>query len=118
MIIFQEPEKKSKKPVGGVSMFGGVDMFAAIKKRKPEPDSDEEDTQEESKKEQVQAPVKHAVPKQKDPLFGDEDDLFSKPAAKTTEKVRKCSLILPFFKYCCNYIQLWKCSKNEAFGTR
>lgn len=35
-MFFKVEEQKPKKPVGGVSMFGGMDPMAALKNRKKE----------------------------------------------------------------------------------
>ncbi|XP_064652229.1 WASH complex subunit 2-like [Lineus longissimus] len=61
------PVVKSKKPVGGVSMFGGMDPFAA-KKAASSP-----------KEEKPEVVLKMPVA---DPLFDDADDTFGKPAPK------------------------------------
>ncbi|OWF44676.1 WASH complex subunit 2A-like isoform X2 [Mizuhopecten yessoensis] len=80
---------KPWKPVGGVSIMGGIDPFA-IKKRRPVGESDEEDDVG-PKKTEVKEPPEPAqsapVTKKVDPLFGDDDDsddmfTVSKPSPK------------------------------------
>ncbi|XP_060068173.1 WASH complex subunit 2C-like [Ylistrum balloti] len=89
---------KSRKPVGGVSILGGINPFAN-KQQRPASESEEEEEDVMSKKiieEDLPKPVKTPVvakPSQSapkaDPLFGDEgDDLFtvSKPSPQTSTK--------------------------------
>ncbi|XP_048588128.1 WASH complex subunit 2 [Nematostella vectensis] len=78
----EKPEaevKKPWKPAGGVSLFGGVDMFAG---KKPSFTESEDDSPKASEKPKQAAPAK--VPEQKKTVFAsddddDEDDFFGKP---------------------------------------
>ncbi|KAK3087875.1 hypothetical protein FSP39_011814 [Pinctada imbricata] len=97
-------EPKSRKPIGGVSMFGGLDPMAALKKKEQTEPSTEEKAQASSVEKGKKAgqstdslfgedeeednlfggssskPSKQVPPKSKDNLFGSpksDDDLFS-----------------------------------------
>ena len=49
--VAHKPEPpKSRKPVGGVSMFGGMDPTALLKKKKPAVDQGEEEEKKEEEK--------------------------------------------------------------------
>ncbi|KAL3887964.1 hypothetical protein ACJMK2_000349 [Sinanodonta woodiana] len=63
----REEAVKPKRPVGGVSMFGGFDPFAQLKQ-------------------QGKASEKKEIPVKKDPLFGeeDDDDLFGSSSKRST----------------------------------
>ncbi|XP_052085774.1 WASH complex subunit 2-like isoform X2 [Mytilus californianus] len=98
-----------KKPVGGVSMFGGMDPMAALRNRKrSESSKEKEDSKSEVKvekekpkvkvedKPEVEAddrPVPPSPPAAGDLFDEDEDDLFSVPKSGTKKDNIKSSLI-------------------------
>ena len=70
---------KAKKPVGGVSMFGGMDPKALLKKKKPAVDPEEEVKEEKKAEEKVEEKEAAAAVKEEKPKSGNgtEVDVWS-----------------------------------------
>ncbi|KAK7091909.1 hypothetical protein V1264_009526 [Littorina saxatilis] len=73
---------KARKPIGGVSMFGGMDPLALLKKRKPVENEEEEEEKEKKTEEKKEETAKEEKPKSDNAA----EDLFGKSKPTTVTK--------------------------------